>query len=227
MTFSYYGAKTKIASLYPEPEHDCIIEPFAGAAAYSLAHLDKTIFLNDLDDDIYETWRWLKEEATEKELLYFSKLEVGQDLRDLPIGRGHRNYLGYNASRGSAAPRNIITKWSAQRKEFPALASTIEYRVKETIKILPKIQHFFLANKDYKDLPNLNATWFIDPPYQEQGKHYTESDINYEELADFCATRRGQVIVCEQKGASWLPFKPLVDIQGSRKKSTEVYWTNS
>jgi len=36
--FSYYGSKKKIVKYYPEPVHDVIIEPFAGAAWYSLEY---------------------------------------------------------------------------------------------------------------------------------------------------------------------------------------------
>lgn len=34
--WSYYGTKKKIAKYYPSPQYDKIIEPFAGAAQYSL-----------------------------------------------------------------------------------------------------------------------------------------------------------------------------------------------
>jgi site-specific DNA-adenine methylase len=47
--FSYYGSKTKLVHLYPPPKHDTIIEPFAGAAAYSLYgdHWQKQVILYD------------------------------------------------------------------------------------------------------------------------------------------------------------------------------------
>jgi len=34
--FSYYGSKSKLAQHYPTPKYDTIVEPFAGAAGYSL-----------------------------------------------------------------------------------------------------------------------------------------------------------------------------------------------
>ena len=36
--WGYYGSKSKIASMYPKPMYDKIIEPFAGTAQYSLLH---------------------------------------------------------------------------------------------------------------------------------------------------------------------------------------------
>ena len=72
---------------------------------------------------------------------------------------------------------------------------------------------------DYRSAPDLEATWFVDPPYQPtrgmktgQGLGYapgcTSRELDYGELAEWCRSRRGQVIVCEQEGADWLPFRP-------------------
>ena len=33
--FCYYGGKWRAAPKYPPPEHDTIVEPFAGAAGYA------------------------------------------------------------------------------------------------------------------------------------------------------------------------------------------------
>lgn len=39
-------------------------------------------------------------------------------------------------------------------------------------------------------------------------------------------TDRVDTIVCENAGATWLPFRVLADIKGTRKRSTEAIWTN-
>jgi hypothetical protein len=49
-------------------------------------------------------------------------------------------------------------------------------------------------------------------------------------LGDWCKTRPGQVIVCENDGATWLPFRHFRDIQSStsaghgKKISKEAIW---
>ena len=72
------------------------------------------------------------------------------------------------------------------------------------------------------------ATWFIDPPYQNAGKHYRfgSSQLDYPALAAWCQTREGQVIVCEQGGATWLPFQVLSDVKTTRagQRSIEVIY---
>ena len=77
---------------------------------------------------------------------------------------------------------------------------------------------------DYRTAPDVEATWFIDPPYQAVKRGY-HSNIDYDALAKWCRSRKGLVIVCEQAGATWLPFKPLVSIKGTNNKvSTEAVW---
>ena len=77
------------------------------------------------------------------------------------------------------------------------------------------------------------ATWFIDPPYSgNAGGCYKYKKIDYESLAVWCRNRIGQVIVCENEGATWLPFKPFREIKGTEGRirsgvSKEVIWLNN
>jgi 16S rRNA G966 N2-methylase RsmD len=76
-------------------------------------------------------------------------------------------------------------------------------------------------------IANVEATWFIDPPYQKAGKYYTgHNKMDFEKLGEWCKSRKGQVIVCENQGADWLPFRFLTEHRGSMQKNTEVIWTN-
>jgi hypothetical protein len=93
------------------------------------------------------------------------------------------------------------------------------------------IRHWTITQSSYAHIPNQVATWFIDPPYQVAGRAYKFHDINYSNLGDWCKTRLGQVIVCENAGANWLlfsPFRTIKGLEGRRggKKSVEVIWTN-
>jgi 16S rRNA G966 N2-methylase RsmD len=103
-------------------------------------------------------------------------------------------------------------------------------RVRETIAAqVEKIRHWQLIEGDYSQcVLDGPATWFIDPPYQLAGKHYRHgsSDIDFAALAAWCRTREGQVIVCENEGADWLPFEPLDAVKTTRagRRSREVVW---
>lgn len=100
------------------------------------------------------------------------------------------------------------------------------FRLTKIAESLNKIKHFQVKFGSYQDLDNVEATWFIDPPYQVGGEHYIENKIDYQELSDWCLSRKGQIIVCENSEAKWLPFQPLVKINGQRKKTIEVIYTN-
>jgi hypothetical protein len=76
--------------------------------------------------------------------------------------------------------------------------------------VIPRVQHWQIVEGDYRDLRPVQATWFIDPPYaNEAGARYRHASLDYDELAGWVMSRPGQVIVCENVGADWLPFEPL------------------
>jgi AAA15 family ATPase/GTPase len=87
-------------------------------------------------------------------------------------------------------------------------------------------------NKSYDEIENQEATWFVDPTYSTPaGSSYicNLKKEEYEEvLAPFCMSRNGQVIVCEQQGATWLPFQKFKTIKSTytkekkKKESIEV-----
>ncbi len=224
--FSYYGSKNKIAKLYPLPKYDLIIEPFAGAAWYSVLHRNRNVLLNEKNEVIYRIWNWLLTEASSELLNDNADFYEGQDISQINLQKAHKELIGFCINRGSIAPRNIVQKWSCQVKEKPNWASTTAYQLKRIAKLLPEIQHWQTQFGDYKNLPDIEATWFIDPPYQFGGEHYTVNDVKYSELADWCKTRKGQVIVCENTKADWLPFKALTQITGQRVKTIEAVWSN-
>lgn len=96
---------------------------------------------------------------------------------------------------------------------------------------VPHIRHWTISQASYDTIPNLKATWFIDPPYQVAGRAYRFHDIDYPALGEWCRGRSGQVVVCENAGADWLPFRPFRTIKGLEgrrggKKSEEAIWTN-
>lgn len=223
--FSYMGSKSKLAHLYNVPQYPTIIEPFAGSARYSLLHWRHSIRLYDASPLITDLWSYLIG-VTEDEILELPDIpsKVHIDTFDLtPI---QKTLIGFHLCRGKAKPRKVghgQNGWSRDRERIAAS--------------LYKIRHWGIEQKDYRDIPNEEATWFIDPPYQKvctkaNGDRYPHSEIDYEELAEWVRTRRGQVIVCEGAGADWLPFKLLTTVNGNTnnrtvKKCDELIYTTT
>lgn len=79
MPFGYFGSKRRLAPTYPAARLDTIIEPFAGAAAYSLLgdHWLKDVILIDNNPDVVAVWRWLQQ-ATTADLLGLPHMEQAQ-----------------------------------------------------------------------------------------------------------------------------------------------------
>jgi 16S rRNA G966 N2-methylase RsmD len=95
-------------------------------------------------------------------------------------------------------------------------------------KNLFKIRHWNIKLDSYENIENENVTWFIDPPYMFGGEHYKQSNKNldFKQLGEWCKSRNGQSIVCENSKADWLDFKPIIKMQGTIHKTTEVIYSN-
>jgi len=213
---SYYGSKSKLVKLYKPPTKDLIIEPFAGTARYSLMYWDRDVLLVDKNPKIIKLWEYLQN-ASEKDLDTLPNLKVGDDLRNFNLSEGELCFLGLIVNQGSSNPRNILTKRSAPM---------YQNQIKSTKDILPKIKHWKITMGSYNDIDNQDATWFIDPPYFNGGQHYpfSNKDLDFNELGNWCKERIGEVIVCENDNATWLPFEHLKELWGSCKKSNEVVY---
>jgi hypothetical protein len=206
--FTYYGSKSHLAGYYPPPGLDVVIEPFAGSAAYSLRYWHKQVILCDLNRDVVAAWRFLQSPNAGQTIdnLLPAHIEPGMHIDDIVRydDYGLRKLVESHLVRNvfGTSPHNYATFWAATR--WLSFKRRLSYWI-------PRIQHWQIINDDYQSLPNVKATWFIDPPYSNQlGRYYKHHLIDYSELARWCQSRLGEVIVCENGGANWLPFRPFV-----------------
>ena len=217
--FTYYGAKWRLAQHYPEPEFDTLIEPFAGSACYSLRYHKLKVHLFDIDPVICGIWKWLIKADIQEIKALPSEVKYIDNL-DPSIPQGAKDLIGFWLNRGAAAPAKQASAWMTDGtwpKQFWG-----EHVKQRLIRQVPLIRDWRIEQKSYEQIDNLQATWFIDPPYQKMGRHYKFNKINYEKLGNWCLARNGQIIVCEQKGADWLDFKPFRAAKARRGKSEEV-----
>lgn len=217
--FSYYGSKSKIIDYYPPPKYSKIIEPFAGSARYSLKYFDRDVLLVDKYEVIIKIWQWLQK-CSEADILGLPILQKGQDIRLLNVSEEERMFLGMISGIASISPRNKVSAYSAEQNGR-------KNRLKNIANQLYKIRHWIIQQGCFKNIPNQNATWFIDPPYQNGGHAYIHSDIDFDYIASWSKERTGQVIVCETATATWLPFSSLTSYKAANgKRSMEAIWTN-
>ena len=230
--FGYYGGKWRIAPRYPAPEHETIIEPFAGSAGYSLRYPDRRVILVDRDPVVVGTWRYLLR-ASEAEILALPDLAPGQSVDDFPICQEARWLIGWHCGWGQAIPgtrlsAGMIKHFTGGYGKPPSPCRCWGAPMRERIASqLPTIRHWQVIEGDYTDAPDIPATWHIDPPYQDAGRRYRHGSraIDFQDLAAWCRTRQGQVMACENTGADWLPFRHFVDARSCRGISREAIWT--
>lgn len=215
--FSYYGSKSKIVDLYPPPKHNKIIEPFAGSARYSLKYWQKDVLLVDKYEIIVKVWQWLQK-CNKQDIIGLPSVSKGENVNKLNINDEAKWLMGFCINRGSANPKNTIAEFSNWDNDKIRIAGE-----------LYKIKHWTIQLGTYDEIPNFSdVSWFIDPPYQFGGEYYRYSNknIDFKHLANWCKERNGQTIVCENTKADWMDFKPMVSMQGSLYKTVEAIWSN-
>lgn len=225
--FYYYGGKKRLARYYPAPRYTTVVEPFAGGAAYSMFHLDslERVILIEKDERVVETWQRVLAMTPEEVL----------SLKLPPAGNRTEDFLYMTAAASSAIAR------CKGMKVTPRMAKVVIGQLRGIAKMLDRAKtKVEVVCGDYADALDIEATWFVDPPYTVNvrratgtgypqgmgyGKGCDSQSLNYFELGDWCRERRGQVIVCEQAGATWLPFMPLHESGDSQgRKALEVCW---
>ena len=226
--FWYFGSKMNLAQYYGPPRRSIVVEPFAGSACYATYWNAEIAKLYDIDEDICSLWDFL---------IHCSE----QDIKGLP------DYIQDADQIAEFTPANhLIRRWiwfGVRIKNSTSLklyhnkikngnicvwSPVIKYRI---IQQKPRIKKWTIECKSYKDVPNGNYHWHIDPPYDGvAGSEYTygRDSIDYHALAKFCVSRQGAVDVCEQQGARWLDFEPLIPARNSRARwYNEVIWSKN
>ena len=216
--WTYYGTKLRIAKYYPSPTEDTIIESFCGAARYSLfgCNWKKKVILIDKYSIITRVWKYLID-SSESTILGLPDLAVGENVDSFTQLIDEEKWLiGFCINPGSAMPKKTARERSRWSKNKVDIA-----------KNLYKIRHWSVITGEYNCTDNIKATWYIDSPYFDGGKYYriNSSKLDYAVLGNWCKSRSGQVIVCENTKADWLDFKPLVEMNGQLHKTMEAIWT--
>lgn len=226
--FYFYGGKRRLARFYPPPQHNVVVEPLAGSASYSVTHLvpvkgvrtAERALLIEKDPRVCELWERLLAMDPDK-------------LLDYPIPKAGERTSDFLYMTSACSNRIARTEEMTVTTRMPVV---LKRMFRQIAAVLPHVKgRVEIIQGDYSEAPDIEATWFIDPPYhvdgrpQSRGMGYAEGcnsfSLDYDALAAWCRQRAGQKIVCEQHGADWLPFEHLRPARTSiGNKVTEVVW---
>lgn len=231
--FSYYGSKWRAVNqgAYPAPQHRTIVERFAGSMGYSLNYPHRRVIGYEPDFKIWSVWDYLLHESAAS-LLHLPDLEPGQTTDELDLCQEARWLIGLWVNRCSSTPKKTPTKAMRERRkgwESSFWSMRTRVRLAESVS---RIRHWRVHLGTWEGCPVREigeATWFDDPIYQvgTLGAQYRLRTLDYKALAASCRQLPGQVIVCEAKGADWLPFRDLYQGRSCRgKPRIEQIWTN-
>jgi hypothetical protein len=229
--FSYYGSKWRIAPKYPQPGAR-IVELFAGSACYASRYPDRVVLLVERDPLLAALWRWLIR-VTPAEVRALPDITADTRIDDLTTCQEAKWLIGFWLNQGSAQPKKSVPSRlrnpCAPRFEAARMWAA---RREQTAQGVAEIKHWRLFEGEWYDAPlDFDATYFVDPPYQGAGKYYRFNQIDFPALASFCETlyeHGQQVIVCENVGATWLPFRHLDTVKATNRDgarySAEAVW---
>ena len=189
--FGRIGNKTRMINdiLKLIPQHKTYIEPFVGSGAVLFAKppSEKEI-INDLDTDVYNNFRLLKNASTdpkkynirqtlnEQQLLVNSSPSSKQDILLKAM------YLTCNTFAGKVSNK-LYGNYSGSAKI---------QNIKEYVNRLKKVK---IYNKDYKTFltkyDSNESFFFLDPPYQGSKSLYKNHNLDYEELHKLLSSIKG------------------------------------
>ena len=220
--FPFYGSKWNIARHYPPPQKSLVIEPFAGSAAYSVFYDCSCVRLVDVDPIIVGVWDYLIH-VTPSEILSLPDLpNEGDGVEGIAVPQEAKWLIGFWLNPGSSQPKRSRTALASRTDRGQLYWGP---RVKNRVAAqLHLIRGWTVRLGQYHQARGFNATWFVDPPYEDKGKHYRMRFADHTALGQWCVRRLGQCIVCEGAGATWLPFTPLGSFKTLRGRASETVW---
>ena len=223
--FKWFGSKWQSAKHYPQPEHDLLIEPYAGGAGYALNHSDRKVIIWEEDTNLIALWQWLIQEATPSLIRDIPVgLPIGTDIRTIGLSNGQALLLKNWQRTNGVGNCWTVSSWG----HLPGFW-TINTRSRVADEIMA-IKHWWLENPiNYLETP---ATWFVDPPYLYNYRYLAKVPFDYTTLSKLPekVSDKSLLIFCEalEKGTGKIPnYLPFVrshrSITSVRKKIKTTY----
>jgi hypothetical protein len=218
--FRYFGGKWQLSRRYGAPRREHVIEPFAGAAGYSVFWEPPEVTLIELNPVVYGVWKFLQRVSPAEVLRLPSNISHVDELPSR-VCQEAKWLIGFWFNDGLTKPAASRSNWA--RRPIRAASYWSESIKRRIASQLDNIRHWKITEGSYHQAPNVDAHWHIDPPYDNSaGRLYPFHSIDRGSLAHWCQSRRGWVQVCGNDGATWLPFRPASLLKTHRGRGYSV-----
>src|SRR5215467_10712922 len=151
-TFSYFGSKHAIAHLYRAPKYSTIIEPFGGALGFSHKHhVGRDVLFAEKNPVLIALWDWVLSNRDTPER-FLELPDFSDDMDWDALDEGARYLIGFLLRKVQTRPARRPSDWSEWNHET---------RLKLARQV-PQMRRWRRVGTDYRELPNIEASWFID-----------------------------------------------------------------
>ena len=253
---NYYGGKARtdfrkwLLPKIPYDKDGIYVEPFAGMLGVLLARPQcKTEIINDLDANICNWWRVVREHPNElKHLIYYTpkcrrtfdecvKAIENKTYQDKPILWAWSTFtvLQFGIVHGLKVTSFAISYQKTQIRDFSLLIKPLAERVKD---VQVENTDALVMLDETKDISD--AVVYCDPPYlKARTEHYTNDDIDVDAFTDAFLSQKGKVAISGYKDEwnhlgwhrhEWNTKAPKInyvqDYSSENWNRTECLWTN-
>lgn len=254
----YHGGKFRLASwiISHFPQHNTYVEPFGGGASVLLAKTpSRCEVYNDLDDDVVNLFRVLRDPARGEQLSQavaltpYSRTEFVDAYAptDDPVEKARRLIVRAQFGFGSAGATKGSTGFRLDTARGGSDIVTIWNRYPQVIKqAAERFKSVLVENRDalqiIKDHDRADTLFFVDPPYVHDtrssgGKAYRHemTDAQHKELLTLLIESKAKVILCgyphpiyDDALSSWTRISQEVRAAGQSGSvmRTECLWIN-
>lgn len=250
----YHGAKWRLAPWVIEhfPPHKVYVEPFGGSAAVLLRKdRAKTEIYNDLDDELFNLFKVMRDSEQSKQLQYLlqwtpysrQEYDAAFEKTDNPVERARRTliktWFGMH-TKGLKHKSGFDTRvnsdgYCARTNSFIKVADLIEaFRERLSSVILECVDALDLIDRAFSS----TTLTYLDPPYvsnTRSGKLYRHemTDNDHRSLSEICHRSKGMIIISgypselydEELYKDWVRVDRGSYTDGGHAR-TEVMWLN-
>ncbi|ELY2036753.1 DNA adenine methylase [Enterobacter hormaechei] len=217
----YHGGKFRLASwiISHFPEHRCYVEPFGGGASVLLKkQASEAEVYNDLDGDVVNLFRVLRNPETAKQLIEACALtpysrdefNCAYEDSDNRVEQARRLIVRATMGFGSAGATKGKTGFRLDTKRNSATAQRIWARQPDNLAaVASRFAGVLIENRSaiqcMRDHDTASTLHFVDPPYVHETRVETAKNSAYRfemtneehtELLNALKELRGAVIVC-------------------------------